>query len=91
MDSETYDARRKVVHDSIAGLLRDGEIAVSWSLTIDVAQPDGGRYLAHRAGGGHDGSDEPTIWAVMGMTRGSLLSTEQQLVEATYDPDDEDD
>lgn len=46
------------VHKAVQGLLREGEVAISWVLTIDVAGPDQSRYLAHRAGGGHDSTED---------------------------------
>lgn len=83
------DAAKARVHEAIQGLLDEGEIAVCWTLTIDVAGPDGVRYLAHRAGGGHDGSDDPMVWTALGMLRASVLTAEQQLVAQTWDVDDD--
>jgi hypothetical protein len=83
------DAQRKV-HDAIGGLLRDGEIAIGWTLTIDVAGPDDTRYLAHRAGGGIDGGSSPMMWTALGMLRASAQVAEAQLAEGTVDHDDGD-
>jgi len=58
---------KQQVHEALADFLDEGEIAVSWCLTIDVAGPDGIRYLAHRAGGGADGQDTPMAWTALGM------------------------
>lgn len=84
------DARREA-HEAIGGLLEDGEIAVAWTLTIDVAGPDERRYLAHCAGGGHDGTDQPMMWAALGMLRASVQVAEEQLRDSTEDADGEDD
>lgn len=87
---ETQTAQ-SAVHDALAGYLDEGEIAIAWTLTIDVAGPDGERYLAHRAGGGHDGTSEPQVWAAIGMLTASLQVAEDQLRDCTVDVDDEDD
>lgn len=86
--SGEVDARQRV-HEAVTGLLDDGEIAIAWCLTIDVAGLGDVRYLAHRAGGGHDGSESPTVWAALGMIRAGLLVAEQQLIDVTEDADDE--
>jgi hypothetical protein len=85
----TYEDAQRKVHDAIGGLLREGEIAVGWTLTIDVAGPDDGRYLAHRAGGGIDGSSSPMVWTALGMLRAGAQVAEAQLAEGTVDHEDE--
>lgn len=87
----TDDEAHSAVHEAIGDLLDDGEIAIAWTLTIDVAGPDQTRYLAHRAGGGAGGTDRPMIWAALGMLRAGLQVAEDQLRECTIDTDDEDD
>jgi hypothetical protein len=82
------DAKRKV-HEAIGALLDDGEFAMSWVLTIDVAGPDDIRYLAHRAGGGADGTDSPMAWAALGMLRASAALAEEQVLSQTCDEHDE--
>lgn len=89
MSGQIDDAKR-AVHTALEGYLDDGEIAVGWVLTIDVAGPDGTRYLAHRAGGGHDGTDMPTIWTVLGMCESASDMSREQLREMTVDVDDHD-
>lgn len=84
------DSAKRAVHDAIGGLLDDGEIAVAWTLTIDVAGPDDTRYLAHRAGGGIDGNDSPMIWTALGMLRAGLQVAERQLEDCTVDEGAED-
>lgn len=79
---------KRAVHDAIQAWLDDGEIAIAWTLTIDVAGPDDMRYLAHRAGGGHDGTDNPMAWTALGMLRASVGVAERQLIEDTLDYDD---
>lgn len=83
------DARR-AVHEAIGGLLDEGEIAISWCLTIDVAGPENVRYLAHRAGGGADGHDAPMAWTALGMLRASVGVAEAQLLNCTEDAEDDD-
>lgn len=77
------------VHEAVAELLDEGEIAICWVLTIDVAGPNDARYLAHRAGGGADGRDAPMAWAALGMLRASAAVAEQQLLRGTEDTDDD--
>jgi hypothetical protein len=89
--SASGEAVERVVNDALAGYLDEGEIAIGWCVTIDVAGPDGARYLAHRAGGGIDGSERPTMWAVLGMLRANVVTTEQEIAERTQDVDDEPD
>lgn len=84
------DAQRRV-HDAIGDLLDDGEIAIAWTLTIDVAGQDQRRYLAHRAGGGVDGSDAPMVWTALGMLRASVQVAEDQLRGCTEPPAEEGD
>lgn len=84
------EATRKV-HEAISGLLGEGELALSWALTIDVVGPDDVRYLAHRSGGGVDGDKRPEAWLALGMLRSSVLEAEAQLLDMTEDADDEED
>lgn len=87
MPDQADDAQTRA-HDAIQGLLDDGEIALSWTLTIDVAGPDRVRYLSHRAGGGADGHDTPMIWAAMGMFEASMDVARDQLRDSTTDAED---
>lgn len=84
------DGAKRRVHAAIQALLDPGEIAVCWTLTIDVVGPDGTRYLAHRAGGGVDGTDLPMQWTVIGMARSTLLTAEQQIIDCTRGTTDDD-
>lgn len=85
------DDAQRAVHEAVGGMLADGEIAINWVLTIDVAGPDNRRYLAHRAGGGHEGTDGPMAWTALGMLRASVGLAEAQLLGMTTDTIDEDD
>ena len=87
--SDAYDEALRRVHDAIGGLLNDDEFAVGWCLTIDVAGPDDRRYLAHRAGGGLDGTEAPMVWTALGMLRSSMQVAEDQLRESTQDAEDD--
>lgn len=82
---------QQAVHEALRGYLDEDEIAVAWTLTIDVASPSGGRYLAHRAGGGIDGSEEPNVWSALGMLRASAQVAEDQLRDCTSDADEDPD
>lgn len=83
------DAKQRV-HKAIQGLLDEGEIAICWVVTVDVAGPDEVRYLAHRAGGGVDGDDNPMAWTALGMLQASVGVAKHQLLDMTVDEDDED-
>lgn len=73
------DEARRSVHAAITEHLDDGEICVGWCLVMDVIGPDELRYLQHRAGGGVDGSDAPTIWTARGMLQSSADVAAEQL------------
>lgn len=83
------DAADQAVHEALGLYLQEGEIAVAWTLTIDVAGQDGTRYLAHRAGAGVDGTDGPLVWHALGMLRASMRVAEQQLDGFTRDVDED--
>jgi hypothetical protein len=78
------DPQRRV-HDAIGGLLDDGEIAIAWMLTIDVAGQDGTRYLSHRSGGGQDGTEFLMAWTALGMLQASAQVAEDHLRDTTDD------
>lgn len=80
--------RHQVMHEAIGAMLGEGEIAISWVLTIDVAGADGTRYLAHRAGGGHDGSDSPMAWTALGMLETAAGTARAQLHDMTSELED---
>lgn len=82
------EAARKV-HEALGAYLDEGELAVGWTLTIEVLGPDNNRFLAHRAGGGLDGDDPPTIWTAVGMLKAAMTDAEEQL--ETYDPSADED
>lgn len=86
----TDDAHQRL-HAAIEDWLGEGEIAIHWVLTIDVAGPEGLRYLAHRSGGGHDGSQQPMCWTAIGMLEASADVAREQLRETTVDSDEDDD
>lgn len=82
---------QRAVHQALGAFLDDGEIAIAWCLTIDVTGPDGVRYLAHRSGGGIDGTEAPMTWTALGMLGASVASAESQLGEMTHDVDEDED
>lgn len=85
------DEKRRTIHEAIEQTLDDGEIAIAWSVTVDVAGVDGSRHLSHRYGGGSDGTEPPAVWAVLGMLQAAERVAEVQLLESTVDADAEDD
>ena len=85
----TLEDAQRAVHDALKDYLAEGEIAIGWTLTIDIAGPDERRYLAHRAGGGHDGTEGPTMWTAAGMLQASADVAQAQLAESTRDANGE--
>jgi hypothetical protein len=84
-----HEEAQRAVHEAIGGYLDEGEIPIAWTLTIDVAGTDGTRYLAHRAGGGADGADNPVVWTALGMLAAAVRVAENQVDEITGDIDDD--
>jgi hypothetical protein len=80
---------QKAVHEALRFFLPEGEIPISWTLTIEVAGEDGGRYLAHRAGGGFDGTEAPMVWSALGLLSAGLRVAQRQLDDVTQDVEDE--
>jgi hypothetical protein len=91
MNWDEYDEARRHVHEAIGAMLDDEEVAMSWVLVIDIAGIDGRRYLAHRAGGGLDGTDSPMAWTALGMLKASARLAEDQVVANTGGVDEEGD
>lgn len=89
-EEERQEAQRRI-HEAIGSYLDEGEIAVAWILTVDVAGPDDTRYLAHRAGGGIDGTDRPMSWHALGMMKAGVMMAERQVSDATWPLGDDDD
>lgn len=85
------DDAQRAVHAALGGMLDDDEFALSWVLTIEVAGPDGRRYLAHRAGGGADGTEAPMAWSALGMLRASAQVAERQLADTTVETEEDED
>ena len=83
------DSPERAVHDALGGMLDEGEIVMRWMLVIDVIGPDNTRYLSHRAGGGHDGTDKPAAWEAVGMLQASLDIARDQIREMTMDVDED--
>jgi hypothetical protein len=86
----TEEQRREAargVHDALNGYLDEGEIVLSWVLVMDVAGGEHQRYLSHRSGGGHDGTDQPMASA---RDAQSMKLAEMQLRHMTCELDDDD-
>lgn len=79
---------KAAVHEALAGFLDDGEIAVHWVLTVEVARPDGGHHLDYRAGGGHDGQENPMAWVYLGMAEASAAVARAQMLDDTNGEDE---
>jgi hypothetical protein len=80
---------QRAVHEAVKDYLGDDEIPVRWVLTIEVARPDG-NHLAHRAGGGFDGTENPMAWTALGMLQAATRTAEDQVADMTeHYPDDD--
>lgn len=79
MPSDDTPANTKV-HEAISALLNEGEIAIQWCLVIDVAGPDATRYVAHRVGGGSEGTDLPQTWEILGLLEASAALARSAVV-----------
>jgi hypothetical protein len=96
VDEKRYARGQALVQEGLALMADDGEIVTTWVATADVVGPEGIRYLAHRAGGGHDGTEGPMAWVALGMLRASAALAEDQVLDQSRctcddDEDDEDD
>lgn len=58
---------------------------MSWVVVMEIARPDGGRHLAHRGGGGLDGTDAPMCWTALGMLESGATIAREQVSESTED------
>jgi hypothetical protein len=82
----TVEEAQRAVHEALSGFLDDDEITINWVLTIDIAGPDNRRYLAHRAGGGADGTEGPAAWHALGMLQCASDVARDQLRGMTEEP-----
>lgn len=86
-EAARVELAQRQVHEALQPYLEDDEIAVSWVLTIEVAGVmRGTRGLAHRAGGGDDGTHPPTPWGALGMLVASSDVAREQLTRASSQP-----
>jgi hypothetical protein len=75
---------RTDVQDALGGFLKEGEIITGWCVVAEVADHTGTR-LIHRAGGGAEGTEPPTIWEALGMLRAGEIMAEGQLAQMHRD------
>lgn len=79
------DDPRTAVQEALQGFAHEGEVVTRWCVAMEVVGPSGAG-LVHRAGGGHEGRESPTIWTAIGMLRSSQITAERQLLDDTRDP-----
>lgn len=79
----------KDLHEAIEATLDPNEIAIQWIISVEVAGENSARYLVTRGGGGHDGSDEPMSWTVLGLLEASAAIVREHIVDLPEDGDDE--
>jgi hypothetical protein len=87
LEANRFQRRRSAqeeVHEAIGGYLDEGELVRAWVMVVEVADAKG-TSLMHRAGGGDDGSNRPTVWEVIGMLRSGERLAEDQLAEISRD------
>lgn len=74
------------IDEGIRDAFSDEGIVLQWHLTVEIQSSTGrGRYLAHRSADVN--SEEPQIWAIIGLLEGSLVAARMQLEAWTADPD----
>ena len=94
--SEEGLSPQQAVQEALQEYLNEDEIVVAWTVTMEVMSLTHGRFLAHRTGGGGDGQDAPTTWALYGMRGAALDSSANDLrrgirrIEHPDDADEED-
>lgn len=90
-DREHHKEAQRIAQEALGAFLDEGEIITGWIVSMEVVGPNG-RYLAHRAGGGADGTEEPKTWIILGMLDAGRIEAEDALRASTvphYDPPDE--
>lgn len=78
---------RTDVQDALGGFLKEGEIITAWCVVAEVVDHNGHR-LIHRAGGGAEGTEPPSIWTAVGMLRSGEVTAEEQLRSQNKDTGD---
>jgi hypothetical protein len=78
-------------HRAIQELVDKGDLLLSWHLTFEAVTPRGQKWIGHRSGGGHDGTEAPMIWSVIGLLEAALASCHDQLADLSREPWPEDD
>jgi len=86
-NQEVLDEAQRAVQAACMKYLTEGETVVRWALTIEVEREDGVPFLAHRAGGGEDGTDEPAPWHVRALSE-SMSETMQRIMATGLPPGD---
>lgn len=88
LDAGRFERRQgspqEQVHEAIGAYLDEGELVTAWVLVVEVADSNG-VTLMHRAGGGDDGTNTPSVWEAIGMLRSGEIVAENQLGEQTRD------
>ena len=85
------ERRRRCNCGATDGQLDDGDLLLSWHLTFEAVTPAGQKWIGHRGGGGHDGTEAPMIWSVIGLLEAALASCHEQLADLSREPWPEDD
>lgn len=75
---------RPQIQAALEGYFEEGEVLTRWCVVMEVVDKNGAG-LSHRAGGGHEGRESPTIWTALGMLRASQVTAEAQLLDDTRD------
>lgn len=81
------ESARRLVHAGACDYAEDGEVVVGWCIVVEVARPDGGRGLLHRAGGGLEGAEAPVAWTAAGMLMASSDLARAQMYGSAADAD----
>lgn len=88
MDESAGDPR-PAVHEALHSFLKQDEILVGWTVILEVANVTSQvRYLAHRSGGGANGTDDVMVWTEIGMLESVLANRRRDVVNWTTPTDD---
>jgi hypothetical protein len=66
-DEQRSENAQRAIHKAISENLPEGQRPLRWILSIDCGVGEA-RSITYWAGGGEDGTDEPTPWEVVGLT-----------------------
>lgn len=85
------ERKQQAVHEAITAFVADaeGQVVTKWMVVVEISDPAGHRWLAHR-GGTFDGL-RPQAWDALGMLEASVEIAREQLRDMMRDPYEDED